>query len=504
MRNIEAQNEKKNQNSIFNAEQPLLKLPNDILCLILSSALLTGKDVVLVAAVCTTLRSLVQQKDYLTKKIAMSRNQVFQISQRHGYVFAWRNFPSSSVLYAAGWKNYGDLGNAKSNFDSGGTFSSCTVAGNMTKIMQVSKGIAHTAVYGIDGDGKPLIATCGSNEDGQLGRVTPIFKRKLGKKYYDPSDNNSASFFQCLMNSCGVRNEDDSLFPHNDIDPEFDLALLPKSLVNIIQIATGWHTVIWGINRYGESLILTAGQHIPGEFRLLGTTPMLPEFKYLRLPENFKVLQIAAGGHRTLVFGCHSERGLVIIAYDSISKKIIELPKVFAIVHQIEVAYTGDISYILGQNEQGQPLFATLWRNFSVQFINLPPSMARADKIVLGDGYVGICGVKADRKPLLIKWNYADNNTPFLLFEQLPENFDMLIDVSFGKPNTTMVYGSDVKGNPLFAISGNVAGFEKYDKLTLVQLPECLQVLHPSVIENKRNEDQNPEKENEKSTCVIS
>ncbi|WP_193787243.1 RCC1 domain-containing protein, partial [Legionella waltersii] len=309
---------------------------------------------------------------------------------QHTIVFG-RDSKGKSLLFACGRNSFGELGLGHQNHQS--SLQRLEIPEALNSLEGVAAGAGHTLVFGRDNKGKPLLFACGSNVGGQLG---------LG-------DKNDRSSLQSVE--------------------------LPKELNSLEGVIAGaHHTIVFGRDSKGKSLLFACGRNIFGQLGLVDKNDR-SSLQSVELPEELNSLEgVVAGAGHTLVFGRDSNKKPLLFAcganfYGQLglgdddnqnSLQPVILPKDLYSLEGVVAGY--DHTLVFGRDSLGKPLLFACGRNIfgqlglghqnnqsSLQRLELPEALNSLEGVVAGYGHTLVFGCDSLGKPVLLACGHNEH-----------------------------------------------------------------------------------------------
>ncbi|KTD77785.1 RCC1 domain-containing protein, partial [Legionella waltersii] len=300
----------------------------------------------------------------------------------HTLVFG-RDSKGKPLFFACGDNSRGQLGLGHENNKS--SLQRLVLPKDLNSLKGVAAGALHTLVFGRDNKGKPLLFACGYNEHGQLG---------LG---------------------------------HNTDQSSLQRLEIPKEISSLEGVAAGaHHTIVFGRDSKGKSLLFACGRNSFGQLGL-GHQNNRSSLQRLELPKDINSLEgVVAGAFHTLVFGGDSKGKSLLFACgrnnfgqlglvdknDRSSLQSVELPKELNSLEGV-IAGAGH-SLVFGRDSNKKPLlFACGWNNFgqlglgdkndrsSLQSVKLPQDLKSLEGVAAGDYHTLVFGCDSFGEPVL-------------------------------------------------------------------------------------------------------
>ncbi|WP_420798172.1 RCC1 domain-containing protein, partial [Legionella waltersii] len=302
------------------------------------------------------------------------------VSAGSSSTFILTQYRGKPKLFACGENGYGQLGLGDQKNQS--SLQTVERPKNLNSLEGVVAGAHHTIVFGRDSKGKSLLFACGRNSFGELG--------------------------------LGHQNHQSCLQPVN----------LPEDLNSLEGVAAGTlHTLVFGRDNKGKPLLFACGYNNFGQLGL-GDENDRSSLQSVELPEELNSLEgVIAGSHHTIVFG-----------RDSKGKSLL---------------------FACGRNSFGQLGLVDKNDRSSLQSVELPKELNSLEGVVAGTNHTLVFGRDSFGKPLLFACGanfYGQlglghqNHQSCLQPVNLPEDLNSLEGVVAGAGHT-LVFGRDSKGN---------------------------------------------------------
>ncbi|CCD09560.1 Regulator of chromosome condensation, rcc (substrate of the Dot/Icm secretion system) [Legionella pneumophila subsp. pneumophila] len=402
-------------------------------------------------------KEIIKKIEHAPLKVVSSGVNTFILTQYHG----------KPLLLACGQNKDGQLGCGDTKIRT--TLTPVNIPESFASIDSVQISLFHAVLWGRDKDNKPILATCGLNDKGQLGcgdyKSRALFTQvKLAEEITSIESVEINIFNSVILGhdkhnrpvlaSCGSNHL--GKLGCGDIKDKttFTRMKLPTEIVSIDTLQMNWHTIVSGRDKNNKPVLATCGWNERNQMGWSNTedkTALTPA----KLPEDIvsiKSMQISTS--RTVILGRDKNNKPILAA--------------------------------CGLNNHGQLGCGDIKTRTTLSQIKFPKDIVSIESVQISDNHTMILGRDKHKNPIIAACglnNYGQlgcgdtKNRMLLTLIKLPKEM-VCIDSITVKYNCLFVSGRDKNHRPILTACGDnrygqlgIPGKKLLTELTIVPTP---------------------------------
>ncbi|HAT7854378.1 TPA: Dot/Icm T4SS effector PpgA [Legionella pneumophila] len=436
-------------------------------------------------------KEIIKKIEHAPLKVVSSGVNTFILTQYHG----------KPLLLACGQNKDGQLGCGDTKIRT--ALTPVNIPESFASIESVQISLFHAVLWGRDKDNKPILATCGLNDKGQLGcgdyKSRALFTQvKLAEDITSIESVEINIFHSVILGhdkhnrpvlaSCGSNHL--GKLGCGDIKDKttFTRMKLPTEIVSIDTLQMNWHTIVSGRDKNNKPVLAACGWNDRGQLGC-GDKKERALLTPVKLPESIVSIQSAQiGTSRTTVLG-RDKDNKPILTYcgwnernqmgwsnteDKTALTPAKLPENIVSIELMQISTSRTV--ILGRDKNNKPILAACGLNNHGQLgcgdiktrttlypIKFPKDIVSIESVQISDNHTVILGRDKHKNPIIAACglnNYGQlgcgdtKNRMLLTPIKLPKEI-VCIDSVTVKYSSLFVSGRDKNHRPILAACGD-------------------------------------------------